>query len=129
MIPTTPTSQTEINLSTKEREKTMAVSPNLKKNFIASLFDFKLEHLVSLKFLKFIYLIFTVGVTLVAGIGVLVCFLSLKDNFFFIPLIAIGYLLVLISFRIWIELISSLLQIARNTHELVEISKFVANNE
>ena len=107
----------------------MAVSPNLKKNFIASLFDFKLEQLVSLKFLKFIYLIFTVGVTLVAGIGVLVCFLSLKDNFFFIPLIAIGYLLVLISFRIWIELISSLLQIARNTHELVQISKFVAKNE
>ena len=107
----------------------MAVSPNLKKNFIASLFDFKLEHLVSLKFLKFIYLIFTVGATLVAGIGALVCLLSLKDYFFLIPLIAIGYLLVLISFRIWIELISSLLQIARNTRELVEISKFVAKNE
>ena len=107
----------------------MAGSPNLKKNFIASLFDFKLEHLVSLKFLKFIYLIFTVGATLVAGIGVLVCLLSLKDYFFLIPLIAIGYLLVLISFRIWIELISSLLQIARNTHELVVISKFVAKND
>ena len=107
----------------------MAGSPNLKKNFIASLFDFKLEHLVSLKFLKFIYLIFTVGATLVAGIGVLVCLLSLKDYFFLIPLIAIGYLLVLISFRIWIELISSLLQIARNTHELVEISKFAAKND
>jgi hypothetical protein len=107
----------------------MAVSPNLKKNFIASLYDFKLEHLVSLKFLKFIYLIFTLGVTLVAGIGVLVCFLSLKDNYTWLPLIAIGYLLALISFRIWIELISALLQIARNTHELVEISKFVAKNE
>lgn len=106
----------------------MADSPKLKKNFIASLFDFKLEHLVSLKFLKFIYLIFTLGMTAVAGVGVLACFLSLKDTFYFIPLIVIGYLLTLIAFRIWIELISSLLQIARNTHELVEISKFVAKN-
>jgi uncharacterized membrane protein YbhN (UPF0104 family) len=107
----------------------MTVAPNLKKNFIASLFDFKLEHLVSLKFLKFIYLIFTVGISLVAGIGLFLCLLRLGEYFYFVPLIVIGYLLVLISFRIWIELISSLLQIARNTHELVEISKFVAKNE
>jgi hypothetical protein len=107
----------------------MAGSPKLKKNFIASLFDFKLEHLVSLKFLKFIYFIFTVGVTLVAGIGLFWCLLSLKDRFYLFPLITIGYLLTLISFRIWIELISSLLQIARNTHELVVISKFVAKND
>jgi hypothetical protein len=106
----------------------MTGSPKLKKNFIASLFDFKLEHLVSLKFLKFIYLIFTIGVTLVAGIGLFFCLLSLGEYYYFVPLIVIGYLLVLISFRIWIELISSLLQIARNTHELVEISKFVAKN-
>jgi len=106
----------------------MTGSPKLKKNFIASLFDFKLEHLVSLKFLKFIYLIFTVGVTLVAGIGLFICLLNLGAYYYFVPLIVIGYLLVLISFRIWIELISSLLQIARNTHELVEISKFVAKN-
>ena len=107
----------------------MASVPNMNKNFIASLFDFKLEHLVSLKFLKFIYLIFTLGASLIAGISLLMCLLSLKDYYFFIPLIAIGYLLVLISFRIWIELISSLLQIARNTRELVEISKFVAKSE
>jgi len=106
----------------------MTGSPKLKKNFIASLFDFKLEHLVSLKFLKFIYLIFTVGVTLVAGGALIGSLLNLGERFLFIPLIVVGYLLVLISFRIWIELISSLLQIARNTHELVEISKFVAKN-
>jgi hypothetical protein len=107
----------------------MASVPNMNKNFIASLFDFKLEHLVSLKFLKFIYLIFTLGASLIAGISLLMCLLSLKDYYFFIPLIALGYLLALISFRIWIELISSLLQIARNTHELVQISKFVAKND
>jgi hypothetical protein len=107
----------------------MASVPNMNKNFIASLFDFKLEHLVSLKFLKFIYLIFTLGASLIAGISLLMCLLSLKDYYFFIPLIALGYLLALISFRIWVELISSLLQIARNTHELVQISKFVAKND
>ncbi len=107
----------------------MTGSPKLKKNFIATLFDFKLEHLVSLKFLKFIYLFFTVGTTLVA-IGSLQWSLEAFGGgaILFLPLIVIVYLLVLIGFRIWIELISSLLQIARNTHELVEISKFVAKN-
>jgi hypothetical protein len=107
----------------------MSDSPKLNKNFIAALYDFKLEHLVSLKFLKIIYFLFTISATAVA---VFALFYSLRNS----GALGLGlafpitfiYFLVLIGFRIWIELVSSLLQISRNTRELVDISKHVAKN-
>lgn len=97
------------------------------KNLIAALFDFKLIHVVTLKFMRIIYASSVILISLATLIGV---FVGLSNDSAGVAVIfLLFYLPILLTIRIYFEIITALFQVARNTQQLVAISRQVSNAE
>ena len=94
------------------------------KNLFASLYDFKLVHVVTLKFMRIIYASAVIVISAVTAIGII---MGLGNNSAGLAVILILiYFPLLLSIRIYFEIITALFQVARNTQQLVAISRQVA---
>jgi hypothetical protein len=86
------------------------------KGFLRSLYDFRFDHFVTPKVLRFIYALNVILLTLVAVIGLLASFAYASDEPAALPIALIGipisYVLMLTFIRMYLELVAALFRIA-----------------
>lgn len=104
------------------------VNPELslkkEKGLIGAIFDFKMKELVTLKFTRIIYTIVVIFASITAGIGFIVSIPTI-----FGPIVVLFlYFIYLIFFRMFLEFITSLVNVNYNTRRLVELSEHVMKN-
>lgn len=97
------------------------------KNLFAALYDFKLIHVVTLKFMRIIYAAAVITISLVTLIGLILGLSNNSAGLAFIFLLL--YFPILLTIRIYFEIITALFQVARNTQQLVAISRQVADGQ
>ena len=102
-------------------------NPTGDKNLFAALYDFKLIHVVTLKFMRIIYAGSVIVITAATLIAVILGISNGSAGLAFIFLLI--YFPILLTIRIYFEIITALFQVARNTQQLVTISRQVASGQ
>ena len=92
--------------------------------FIKSLFDFKLTNFITMRVIRFLYVLLTI-VTLIAGAFAMIGgAISIRDDAFggilIVVLAPLGTLLYLILIRLWVEFLANLYRIGDNTQKMVK---------
>ena len=89
------------------------------RNFFSSIFDFKFDHFITPKLIKFLYVFWTVIVSLFTIVGTLYAILLIAQGSFIAVLIIPGTLLasmlIMIGIRSWFEFVLVIFKIKENT--------------
>lgn len=98
------------------------------KGFFGALFDLSFSEFVTIKFIRFLYIIFLLLIAIGFVVGIIIGFVSMFTESFWaglwqIIVAPIGAIISVVLTRIWLEVLAVVFRIAENTTDLVQMKK------
>jgi hypothetical protein len=92
--------------------------------FFKSLFDFKLKNFITMRVIRFLYILLTIVTLIVGAFATIGGVISFSDNALTgiatVVLAPLATLLYLILVRLWVEFLANLYRIGDNTQKMVD---------